>query len=203
MSSAINTFNPAFGSPEQIIAANTRGPESALIDHAHRIDTVPIIGETHIVYRNTLAYGSPADDQLQQFLEKIPSVARGFDVRNTLSANDYAEARNTVNALQAVATPQNQTSIIKYLAANIEVAPLALEVATAANKRNDVDRVLVEIEEDPESSNQSLFVIAVVSTEDFNEWDAIDQDILGSIIAPHAATNRARIVFSIAHADSL
>lgn len=80
---------------------------------------------------------------------------------------------------------------------------LALRLATVSNNRADVDKVIVEIEQDPESDEQSLFVTAVVSTEDFDTWDAIDEHILGKILEPSAAINRARVVFSVAHAESV
>jgi len=159
-------------------------------------------GETDIVRRTTLAFRSSVGDHILKFLETIPSMTKDFYALDTLNADEYLEARNTVNALQSVAVLESPADTIKYLAENIDVAPLTLEVATAANKRDDVDRVLVEIEEDPESLDHSLFVIAVVSTEDFDAWDVVDQHILGSIIEPNAATNRARVVFSIAHAES-
>ena len=177
MTTAIRTYHPGLGSVENILSVNAVkvGTEHSVEPELTKaLFKTPSLGG----YRTTLAYRSSVGDQIQKFMSLIPS-------------------------LKSVARINDIPKVILYLADNSDVCNLALELATASHNRQDVDNVIVEMEQDPESDEHSLFVTAVVSTEDFNAWDAIDEHILGTILKPSAAINRARVVFSIAHAESV
>ncbi|WP_339779890.1 hypothetical protein [uncultured Marinobacter sp.] len=202
MTTAIRTYHPGLGSVENILSVNAVkvGTEHSVEPELTKaLFKTPSLGG----YRTTLAYRSSVGDQIQKFMSLIPSLAKDLYNPHQQHLGGYIEAKNTVDALKSVARINDIPKVILYLADNSDVCNLALELATASHNRQDVDNVIVEMEQDPESDEHSLFVTAVVSTEDFNAWDAIDEHILGTILEPSAAINRARVVFSIAHAESV
>lgn len=203
MTTASATYHPGFGSVDQIISANTMAPAGDHPSLEPGYCGSPLRIRSTEGYRTTLAYRSSVGDQLQKFMSLIPSLARDLYTPHQDYQDSYLEAKNTVDALMSVSDLQERARVTLYLSDNPELCDLALQLTTAANNRQDVDSVIVELEEDPESADLSLFVTAVVSTEDFHTWDRIDADILDSILQPNASINRARVVFSIAHADSI
>ena len=106
-------------------------------------------------------------------------------IRCVKSANSELSGLNgdTAKAIMEKAHHDNKKAAL-YLAQNNDVGQLALLAATAARYADNVERVVVEVVEDPESGSENLFVTAVVATEDFDVWDAIDEHVLSDVMEP-------------------
>lgn len=204
MTTATSTYHPGLGSVEGILSANTAKMDVEYLADRDLIEamTGSAVGGFSSS-RTTLAIRSSVGDQIEKLVNLIPSFAKDIYGFSHRAPENYLEAKNTVDALKSVAIVSSAPKVLIFLSENADLCDLALKLATVTNNRTDVDRVIVEIEQDPESDEHSLFVTAVVSTEDFTTWDAIDEHILGTILEPSAAINRARVVFSIAHAESV
>jgi hypothetical protein len=201
MTTATCTYNPALGSPDQIMRAQMPISQTQTIESLYEPADLDIDAEQF--YRSTQLNRSRLGDHIRSYTRFAPSLIRAFSKSSPRSTVDFQEARSMVVALKSVATVSDPKKAALYLAQNSDVGQVALLTATAARYADNVERVVVEIVEDPESGSENLFVTAVVVTEDFDVWDAIDEYILSDVMEPSASINLARVVFSISHAESI
>ncbi|WP_018402976.1 hypothetical protein [Marinobacter gelidimuriae] len=201
MTTATYTYNPALGSPDQIMQAQMPISQTQNIERFYEPADLDIDAEK--LYRSTQLNRSRFSDHIQSNTRFASSQTRALYKLGSRSIFDFQEARSMVAALKSVATVNDPKKAALYLAQNSDVGQLALLAATTARYADNVERVVVEIVEDPESGNENLFVTAVVATEDFDVWDAIDEHVLSNVMEPSASINLARVVFSISHAESL
>lgn len=201
MTTATYTYNPALGSPGQIMRAQMPISQTQSIERFY--EPADMDTDAEQFYRSTQLNRSSLGDHIQSYTHFAPSLTRALYKVGSRSIVDFQEARNMVAALKSVATVNDPKKAALYFAQNNDVGQLALLAATAARYADNVERVVVEVVEDPESGSENLFVTAVVVTEDFDVWDAIDEHVLSDVMEPSASINLARVVFSISHAESL